>query len=361
MRHGSVCSGIGGFELAAEWMGWKNIFYCEIDAFCRSILKCYWPDAKAYTDINNMPADELRGTVDVLTGGFPCQPFSVAGRQQGTADHRYLWPAMLRIIKAVQPRWVVAENVPGLLGIERGMVFEQVCLDLETAGYQVQPVVLPAVAVGAPHLRNRIWFIAYTPGRDNREVTRSASGQGRSPASPIQKVVLQEKRQTSTDGPGAADSAYGNASDTQGNCDRGNAGTMDNTDEKNERTERHNLWTTTDGRFSRSGQTQSGAHADIPGLEGWKKTRDPRQQGPATGQHAGGLFDRPGWDHWPAQSPFCGGDDGVPSHLDGITLSKWRRQSLHAYGNAIVPQLALEIFYVIELLDQQLFANKAEV
>lgn len=106
-------------------------------------------------------AEGTRSGVDLLTGGFPCQPFSQAGRRKGTDDNRYLWPEMLRVIRAFQPTWVIAENVRGLLTIQQGVVFEQVCLDLEASGYEVQPLIIPAVAVNAPHRRDRVWFIAH--------------------------------------------------------------------------------------------------------------------------------------------------------------------------------------------------------
>src|SRR5262245_5319111 len=135
MIHGSVFSGLGGFDLAASWMGWKNRFYCETDPFCRRILNYYWPDAEEYKDIKEFDAVKFRGLVDILSGGFPCQPFSVAGQRHGTDDDRYLWPQMLRVIREIQPRWVVAENVPGLLNWSKGLVFHQVQTDLEDAGY----------------------------------------------------------------------------------------------------------------------------------------------------------------------------------------------------------------------------------
>lgn len=162
IRHGSLFSGIGGFDLAAEWMDWRNVFNCEIDPFCRRVLKYYWPHTHSYADIHTFPADQYRGLVDVITGGFPCQPFSIAGARKGTDDPRYLWPQMFGIISAIRPRFVVAENVPYLIGWQRGLVFDQVYIDLESAGYQVASVVLPACGKNAPHIRNRVWFVAYT-------------------------------------------------------------------------------------------------------------------------------------------------------------------------------------------------------
>lgn len=162
MRHGSLFSGIGGFDLAAEWMGWENIFHCEWNELGQKVLKYYWPNAKSYTDITKTDFSIHRGEIDIITGGFPCQPFSAAGKRKGTEDNRYLWPEMLRAIKEIQPAWVVAENVYGIINQGRGLVFEQVQADLENEGYEVQSYLLPACAVNASHRRDRFWFVAYS-------------------------------------------------------------------------------------------------------------------------------------------------------------------------------------------------------
>lgn len=150
MIHASLFSGIGGFDLAAEWAGWTNAFNCEIDPFCRTILKYHFPNAKQYEDIRTADFTIWKDRIDVLTGGFPCQPFSLAGKRQGTEDDRYLWPAMLDVIRTVRPRWVVGENVYGIVNWSEGLVFEQVCADLEAAGYEVQPYIIPAAVSALP-------------------------------------------------------------------------------------------------------------------------------------------------------------------------------------------------------------------
>lgn len=131
--------------------------FCEIDPFCQKVLKKHWPESKIYNDVKTLKTDEL-GRIDLLTGGFPCQPFSVAGKQGAQDDDRHLWPAMFRIIKECRPSWVVGENVAGI--IELGL--EQVCADLEGEGYEVWPIVIPACAVNAPHRRDRVWIIAHS-------------------------------------------------------------------------------------------------------------------------------------------------------------------------------------------------------
>ena len=160
LTHGSLFSGIGGFDLASEWMGWENVFHCEWNEFGKKVLKYYWPNAISYDDITKTDFTIHRGTIDILTGGFPCQPFSMAGKRKGTEDDRHLWPEMLRAIREIQPRFVVGENVPGLVNWDGGLVFEQVQADLENEGYEVQTFILPTCGVNAPHRRDRVWFVA---------------------------------------------------------------------------------------------------------------------------------------------------------------------------------------------------------
>ncbi len=188
MKHASLFSGIGGAELAAEWMGWDNIFHCEINPFGRRVLDYWFPKSKSYEDITKTDFRGWRGKIDVLTGGFPCQPFSQAGKRKGDTDDRYLWPQMLRAIREIRPTWVVGENVAGIVSMvesceevemgraddifeeniiyrkEQEFTIERICKDFEREGYAVQPIVIPACAVGAPHRRDRVWFIAH---RDN--------------------------------------------------------------------------------------------------------------------------------------------------------------------------------------------------
>ena len=188
MTHASLFSGIGGAELAATWMGWDNLFHCEINSFGRKVLEYWFPKSKSYDDITKTDFREWRGKIDVLTGGFPCQPFSQAGKRKGDTDDRYLWPQMLRAIREIRPTWVVGENVAGIVTMvesceevemgraddifeenimyrkEQEFTIERICKDFEREGYSVQPIVIPACAVGAPHRRDRVWFIAH---RDN--------------------------------------------------------------------------------------------------------------------------------------------------------------------------------------------------
>lgn len=162
MTHASLFTGIGGFDLAAEWCGWDNIFQVENDKNCKVFLKSNFPKVKLYDDIKKFDSKIYKGSVDVISGGFPCQPFSIAGNKRGNKDDRHLWPEMLRIIKECEPSWVVAENVPGIIRME----LDQVLSDLENSGYETTTFNIPAIAVDAWHIRKRIFIIAHSNEND---------------------------------------------------------------------------------------------------------------------------------------------------------------------------------------------------
>ena len=162
MNHASLFSGIGAAEYASKIMGYENVFHCEINEFCNKVLKYHYPNSNSHNDIKSTDFFIYRGKIDILTGGFPCQPYSVAGKRKGTQDERHLWPEMLRVIQEVRPTWIVGENVSGLISWNGGLVFHEVQTDLEAEGYEVQPFVLPAAGVNAPHRRDRVFIIAYS-------------------------------------------------------------------------------------------------------------------------------------------------------------------------------------------------------
>ena len=162
MNHLDLFSGIGGFSLGLEKVGFKTIAFCEREEYCRMLLQKHWKGVKIYNDIKKLEAKDIKEPVDILTGGFPCQPYSVAGKQKGTNDDRYLWPEMFRVIKEVKPTFIVAENVRGLINIQDGMVFETVCSDLESEGFEIQTFIIPAAGVGAPHKRERVYIMGYS-------------------------------------------------------------------------------------------------------------------------------------------------------------------------------------------------------
>ena len=297
MRHGSLFSGIGGFDLAAEWMGWENVFHCEWMEFPRKVLDYYFPNADSHIDICKTDFKKYANKIDILTGGFPCQPFSTAGKRKGTDDERYLWHEMLRAIQEIKPKFVIAENVFGITNIDGGLVFEQVCLDLEAEGYEVQPFIIPAASKNAPHRRDRCWFIGI------RNATNTYSNG-------FNECNINDEINTSKGGKYAF-------------CD-----------------------------FEQIHNAQSIIeHTNCIGQERRLHTNKPktavRKQ---FSERNARSIKSAGWENFPTQSPICGRDDGLPTQLDGITFSKWRAESIKGYGNAIVPQVAYELFKIIEKL-----------
>jgi DNA (cytosine-5)-methyltransferase 1 len=304
--------------LAARWMGWETVAWVEIDKFCQQVLKKNFPEAKGYGDIKEFDGTQYRGAVDIITGGFPCQPFSTAGNRKGKEDHRYLWPEMLRVIREVQPAYIVGENVYGLVNWSRGLVFEQVCADLENEGYQVQPIILPACGVNAPHRRDRVWFVAYSESNDDRRAERELCKENGRPVGELLSAPI-----------GAG----------EGLC--GERATINS---KRESNGRHNAGESSGirmdmvrnimdeaGRYEGSNDFESSsvnvANTNVCGLEGsenetpWKFT-----------------VDRNTWHQFPTQSPVCRGNDGIPNRVDRIK----------ALGNSVVPQVVFEIFKAIQ-------------
>jgi len=153
--HLDLFSGIGGFALAAKWNGYRTVGFCDNEPYAQAVLKKHWPEVRCHKDIREVRG-ELYAGVTLLTGGFPCQPFSVAGKQRGKDDNRYLWPEMLRVIQEAKPTWIIGENVAGIVNL----ALDQVCADLEAEGYEVESIIIPACAVDAPHRRDRCWIIA---------------------------------------------------------------------------------------------------------------------------------------------------------------------------------------------------------
>ena len=345
ITHYDLFAGIGGFSLALEEVFNEakiNHIFCEWEHFPSAVLKKHWSNGIFYGDITDLIADtertglykpeKSRGsqegkeerrlpqyerldiasagvrsrltpdtdsqrykgsvaeseaerrfnlcsrarsdeneTLTILTGGFPCQPFSHAGRRKGTADDRYQWPNMFRVIQNVKPDWVIAENVRGIVTWNDGMVLEQVCVDLESEGYEVQPFIIPAVAVNAPHRRDRVWIIANCANS---------------------RVKGLQKREINPD----------DAADTR--CIGRKKRSSEDIQPESKKPERQNSY-----------------------YSGWE--RDWREVATST----------------------CNArmDDGLPREVDGISYSfaKWRNESIKAYGNAIVPQVAMEIFRAI--------------
>lgn len=369
MKHGSLFSGIGGFDLAAEWMGWDNIFHCEWMPFPRKVLNHYWPNSISYEDITKTDFTIHRGTIDILTGGFPCQPYSSAGKRLGKEDERHLWPHMLRVISEVKPTYVVGENVRGLVNWSGGLVFEEVCADLEAQGYKVQPILLPACAVGAPHRRDRIWFIAYSNSRraqSQQDLRQTISGKkwidsyGSQWNATNSNGIRQHERECDNE-EHSSERRFNALNDINEN-DGQRAATNSNS------IGRRKLFikgSTAGPRKSYNSFTSLSGISNATNskcfrLEYSTKTRQiSSEKANANGERCkSSLFITPNddgyksnWNNFPTQSPICSRDDGLSTKLDGITFPKWRAESIKGYGNAIVPQVAYEIFKVIAEMD----------
>lgn len=487
MNHASLFSGIGGAEVAASMMGWQNLFHCEIQEFPRKVLQYWFPNSESYEDITKTDFHQWQGKVDVLTGGFPCQPFSLAGRRKGADDNRYLWPQMLRAIRQIHPTWVVGENVAGIKTMvescqvtqmgrtddlfednyiyreESRFTLDKICADLEAEGYSVQPIVIPACSVGAPHRRDRVWIVARrisaTPSNPNssNDNRRSEEIQGKS-----QKERLSERNDIRK--PGFTSDVLGHVAHTQ--CDghspqrHGNQRarakkSKEGQDRPQPRSRRHgsgttpsyahgtrqrrrknkqepftecsrtpNLGTRRSKRLAshslqhRSHEVHQDLQSQFPdgartnslgsqwssshsyrnggkalqaskGLERTGRKRDvqpkerstspewtdrlsrlQRHDADTISERLEGMHQSWGeesqrqclwrdlaihceegnWRNFPTQSPVCRGNDGIPFDVDSLTISfpKWRQESIKAYGNAWVPQVAYEIFRAIE-------------
>lgn len=277
MNHLGLFEGIGGFSLAARWMGWETKAWCEWNPFGQQVLKYHFPEAVGHGDITKTDFTPYANTIDVLTGGFPCQPFSVAGDQQGTTDDRFLWPEMLRAIKEVRPRWIVGENVSGIIK----MALDQVLTDLENAGYTTETYHIPACGIGAPHQRFRIWIVAHCNDRQHKHEEEQVQARGNS-----------------------VNNLHRDAADT--------------------------------------------SSKQLQGSQQFGSLRSARSPERESGQFSGSV--RSQWEQFPTQPPLCNGNDGISAGLDttALSFSKWRNESIKAGGNAIVPQVAYEIFKAIQ-------------
>lgn len=388
MTHASVFSGIGGPEVAATMLGWDNLFHCEINPFGRKVLDYWYPNAKSYEDITTTDFREWRGRVDVLTGGFPCQPFSYAGRRRGAEDDRYLWPSMYRAIDEIQPTWVVAENVAGILTmVEQGEVskvagaaslfdasddlrgryelretftLQRICTDLESHGYAVQPVLIPACAVGAPHRRDRVFIVARRVEAVSKDSMHSRQLYG-------QDEVEGSERNIGNVGAGGSERICSGTSGTDSSHPDSHRGCE---------VDEHMESELADGAkpVSNGGQ-RNVADTDCNGHRTQSEGRGIVSEGQDITQAEGCGRERPQWierlptlpwgdetiagcgrwQNFPSVSPVHRGNDGLPFDVDRLTLSfgKWRTEALKAYGNAIVPQVMYEIFRAIEIVEQR--------
>lgn len=291
-----LCAGIGGFSLAAHWMGWQTAAFCEIDKFCQKVLAKNFPGVPIYDDVYTFPAESFRGQVGILSSGFPCQPFSQAGKRKGTDDARHLFPQILKIVATVRPTFCVFENVRGLLSIESGQVFADVISSLESEGYEVITFCIPASAVGAPHRRDRLWIIANLADAKIGGLERGG---------------ILHRNYNSENGNGRSEFTR-SVSDITG-------------DTYSEHGKEY---------FGRNQLQETGG-------------KIPSRWNFSSAGHFGNWLE--------AATALCRVDDGIPGQLDesGRVPAKsktaaGRAHRLKALGNSIVPQIAYEIFKAIE-------------
>lgn len=310
---GHLFNGIGGFALAAHWMGWLNVMHCEIDPFCNKVMNYHFPNSIQHEDIRTTDFTIWRGRIDLITGGFPCQPYSTAGKRKGKEDDRHLWPQMLRAIREIQPQWIVGENVRGLTNWNGGMVFDEVQSDLETEGYEVLPFLLPAAGVNAPHRRDRILFVAH---RSNARIESVRKGKDK---------VFKHRAVANA---GCLFSDRREVDGSKQSFNNGKDGRREEAADKPERLCKKGI----NGNAERFGLSVGDDQQNGRGAQ-------------SVIERSNGITS---WQDFPTQPPVCNRNDGLSGGLADITFSKWRKESIKALGNAVVPQIVYQIFKAIE-------------
>lgn len=438
--HGSLFSGLDAPSVAASWLGWENAFHCEINPFCNVILNYWFPESEHYEDITKTNFNKWGGRIDVLTGGFPCQPFSVAGQRKGSDDDRYLWPEFKRAIREIQPTWVVGENVGGIITmvqpgdevevgsqaslfgednrkrilLRQQYVVETICCDLEREGYSVWPLVIPACAVGAPHRRDRVWFVAHRSDtgvedvqraeedeilsgvyaadtesdgsdRTSGEASRTSERQNRDETE--QSFVRSEVRTAAhTNGKRCYDGCDNrgerhvyndqerNSEEDKPEWDKRKCGVGENgadvtdTDSKmlqerletGGREDKEEDSTRVDDGIERFGELRYAPDTKIKRLQrGCNPRKYRKERTKSFNEQSSGSFCSI-WRSFPTQPPICRGNDGLPFDVDRLTIpfSRWRQESVKGFGNAIVPQVILEIFKAIEAAEEHFNERK---
>jgi DNA (cytosine-5)-methyltransferase 1 len=293
LRTLDLFSGIGGFSLGLESTGFfETIGFVEKDKFCQKVLKKHWSNINIEEDIRNVKGEKYQA--DVVTGGFPCQPFSVAGKRKSTADDRYLWDEMLRVIRETKPRWVIGENVEGIVNINEGMVLRQVLNDLENEGFKSQCIIIPASGIGAWHQRKRIWILGYSNNNGSYRSQGNATKQSSNE---------QEDRLSFGDDK--------NVSNT-------NAGFSIRENE----------------------EIQTGWDAINSSSSNASNSNSQRTQVQTEGKHSSIKMSRSSGEKtwWEIESTLCGVPHGLSYELD-----KDRSNRIRALGNSIVPQIARQI------------------
>ena len=370
-------SGIGGFSLGLESTGgFETIAFVEKDKFCQKVLKKHWSNINIEEDIRNVKGE--RYAADVITGGFPCQPFSVAGKRKSTADDRYLWDEMLRVIREVKPRWVIGENVEGIININKGMVLRQVLNDLENEGFKSQCIIIPASGIGAWHQRKRIWIVANSDSnRYSNKIREGFTKEERLPISDRQKDsttrkfirasdVWQTNKEYVPNSNARLSTRENKEIQTRGNTINNGSEDVSNSDswlrtgrgtelksrddrqwgfysEKEKQTKEH-IRCETIGYNALLGEDVSNTSNE--GLQRRSiQSNLEREQRSKDKFCKTSIKEQQTW--WQTQSEFCGVPNGVSYELD-----KDRSNRIKSLGNSIIPQIAREIGLAIIKAEQ---------
>ncbi len=307
-------SGIGGFSYGLDQVGFKTVAFCEMDQYCKLVLQKHWKGVKIYNDVKELKGQEVikeHGTIDLITGGFPCQPFSIAGSRKGTNDNRHLWPEMFRLIKELKPRWIIGENVRNIISIQDGMVFENVCTDLEGEGYEVRAFNIPAAGIGAPHKRERIWIVA----NSRRTLRERSKFQGENANESKQEDANQYQRSSST--------PTDNVANTHTRLSNGSI----------EKVQSGGQTFVTSSQRTDVAYTYSQRQQEQCGPESIQKERNEPQRSSGQEGHTG-------WEFEPDVGRVANGISG-------------RVHRLKALGNSIVPQIAKEIGRAIMIAEAE--------
>ena len=306
LTHLDLFSGIGGFALAARMTGSiETVAFCEREAYAQRVLKKHWPDVPICDDIHTLKGNDY-GPIDLITGGFPCQPYSLAGKRGGNDDDRALWPQMLRVIREARPTWIIGENVPGIIS----MALDGVLADLEREGYTCETFLLPACAVDAKHRRNRVWIVGYSERPERRAQCGAREG--------LEGQNRLSQRQESPSGVGIASEDV-----------------ADSTGERLQKRQRQD-WKQNAGSIRQGGMDALRDSAATANANGGRQSQcaelngseaQDTANGHSRGRHADGCSSPARWLPEPDVGRVA---HGIPSRVD----------RLKGLGNAIVPQVA---------------------
>jgi len=363
VKHLDLFSGIGGFALGLQKVGFETVAFCDIEKYCQHLLKQKWNGIKVYSDVREITKEKFKAdgieSPEIITGGFPCQPFSVAGSRKGTDDNRHLWPEMFRIIKEFKPRWIIGENVRGIVSIQDGLVFETVCTDLESEGYEVQTFNIPAVGVGAPHKRERIWVVANSRcSVRGKQSSRNSESIGSGTFEKTERSTdTSEITGSSTRTETMANTNTGNVEtgrERQGGIRRenteegksnnvtGSSKAVANTNNNGSRKEKRNE--TIESSYKQKDRLSIRDGNDVANTD---SKRQQEQCRPKSIQQEGNELECDGGEE---RSNFWSVEPDVGRVVDGVP---GRVHRLKGLGNAIVPQIAEEIGRAIMKAEQQ--------